>query len=62
MIITMRDVRRAKMCARGAREFCRTYDIDWSAFLKNGVDDHVILNTNDAAGRRVVEVARGRQQ
>ena len=61
MIITMRHIRKAKMCSHGAREFCRTYGIDWSKFLSKGVDESVILNTGDAAGRRVVDVAHGRK-
>lgn len=61
MIITMRHVRKAKMCSRGARQFCRTYGIDWSKFLSEGVDEQVILNTGDAVGRRVVDVAHDRK-
>lgn len=59
-MITMRDIRRAKMCSKGAREFFARHNLDWSEFLKNGIEEDKLLNTGDAMARRVVEVARGR--
>jgi len=61
MIITMRDVRRAKMCSHGARAFFKRHGLDWSAFLRSGVDSSVVLATGDAMAAKVVEVAHGRQ-
>lgn len=60
MIIKMQDVRRAKMCSRGAREFFRRHDLDWAMFLKEGLPAEVIEATGDAMALKVVEVARGR--
>lgn len=62
MIITMRDVRAAKMCSRGARRFAIRHNLDWAAFVKNGIDASQLEATGDAMALRLVEVARVRQQ
>lgn len=61
MIITMRDVRAAKMCSRGARLFFKRYGLDWSQFIASGVESSVIEETGDAMGLKVVEVALERR-
>jgi hypothetical protein len=61
MIITMRDIRRAKMCSLGARAFAKRHGLDWSEFLKNGIDSDKLLATGDAMARRIVEVANGQR-
>jgi hypothetical protein len=58
--ITMRDIRRAKMCSVGARAFFIRHGLDWSAFLKSGIDSEKVLATGDAMARKVVEVANGK--
>lgn len=60
--IYMSDIRAAKMCSKGTRDFFCKHNLDWSDFLKNGVPASSLLNTNDHMARRVVEVARGRKQ
>ena len=62
VIIRMRDLRAAHGCSRGGRKFCVRHGLDWSSFLKNGVESEVLEKTGDAMAIRVVEVARGRQQ
>lgn len=62
MIITMRDVRAAKMCSRGARQFFDRHNLDWQQFRKDGLPAEVIEATGDAMAIKVVEVARGRKQ
>ena len=57
----MRDVRAAKMCSRGARNFLTRHGIDWSEFIKHGIDAAVIEATGDAMAKKVVEVARERR-
>lgn len=59
MIITMRHVRQAKMCAAGARAFCLRHGIDWNSFLKQGVESEIVLKTGDAMAIEVVEKAHG---
>lgn len=58
----MRDIRAAKMCSSGAREFFKRHGLGWQDFLKHGVDSEVLEKTGDAMALKVVEVARGRQQ
>lgn len=61
MIITMADVRAARMCSRGTREFLARHGVDWKTFLSQGVSADVLIATGDAMALRVVEVARGRK-
>lgn len=60
VIVTLKDVRAAKMCAKGAREFFKRHNLDWSAFVKDGIDSEILEMTGDAMALKVVEVARAR--
>jgi hypothetical protein len=60
IIIRMRDVRAAKQCSRGVRQFFRENGLDWSDFLKNGVKSGVIIDLKDEMGMQVVRCANGR--
>ena len=62
MNITMRDVRAAKMCSRGARLFFERHNLDWSKFLAQGIDSELIAATGDAMGLKVIEVAYVRRR
>ena len=62
LLITMRDVRAATMCSRGARAFFQRHNLDWQTFLREGLPAEVIEATGDAMALRVVEVARGRKE
>lgn len=62
MKVTISDLRAAKMCSRGARDFFKRHGLDWSTFLKSGLPAEEFLMTGDAMALRLVEVARGRQQ
>lgn len=61
MKITMRDVRAAKMCSKGARKFFARHNLDWHDFLRNGIDVEILEQIDDAMCQRVIEVARGQQ-
>lgn len=61
VMVTMRDIRAAKMCSRGTRAFFQRHNLDWSSFLKNGIEAEKLEDTNDAMALQVVEVARGRK-
>lgn len=56
--VTMKHVRQACMCSRGARTFFQRYGLDWQTFLKQGLPASVIAATGDAMALQVVEVAR----
>lgn len=58
MIVTMRDVRACKMCARGARAFFKRHGLDWSDFIRNGIDASVLEATGDAMALKVVDYAK----
>lgn len=62
VMVTMADVRAARMCSRGTRAFFERHGLDWQTFLAAGLPASVIAATGDAMALQVVEVARGRQQ
>ena len=62
MKIYMSDLRKAKMCARGSREFFLSQGWDWQDFLKNGRDAQDFIDTKDAMALQVVEVAENGQK
>lgn len=57
MIITINHAKQSKMCSRGARMFAKRHGINWSDFLKNGIDEKELLKLNDAMATRVVKEA-----
>lgn len=60
VIVTMRDVRGIKGCARGARGFCKRHGINWTEFLDHGVDAEILDATGDAKARQLTDFARQR--
>lgn len=58
IIITMVDVRKARMCSQGARQFFQTHDLDWQDFLDNGILASKLVETNDSMALKVVKVAQ----
>jgi len=63
MKIYMSDIRKAKMCSQGTRAFFLARGLDFQDFLKNGLDEEILVQTGDAMALQVVEVARnGRKQ
>lgn len=61
IMVTMRDIRAARMCSSGARRWFAENGIDWTEFLKRGVPVERLEATGDALGLKVAEVARGRK-
>lgn len=62
LIVGMRDVRAAMMCASGARRFFQKNNLDWKKFLEQGIPATELSVLNDAMANKVIEVARGRRQ
>lgn len=60
VIVTMRDIRTAKMCSRGTRAFFMRHGLDFADFVVNGIPAERLEATGDAMAIRVCEVARGR--
>lgn len=68
MKITMQHLRSVKgftakpgFCAHGVRAWFARHNMDYTDFLKNGVDEEVLLATNDPMALAVVEQAHGQQ-
>ena len=61
LMVTMKDIRRAKMCRRGTQAFFKRHGLDWIGFLKHGIPAEELAATGDAMALQVVEVARGRK-
>jgi hypothetical protein len=60
-MVKMVHLRKARMCSRGARAFFVRHNLDWDAFLREGVPAEALAETGDAMALEVVEVARGQQ-
>ena len=58
MIIKMEHMRGCMMCRQGVKKFFEDHGIDWKDFLKNGVDEKVLLACKNALSDKVVEFAR----
>jgi hypothetical protein len=56
-VVKMIHVRKAGQCSAGARAFFYRHNLNWPEFLKSGIDSEILLKTNDALARKVVEVA-----
>jgi hypothetical protein len=62
LTITVDDVRLAGYCVRGVRRWFEGYDLDFRAFIENGMDAKRLLATGDAAAHRVVEMRLEREE
>lgn len=60
MIVIHKDSRDLKYCNNGQREFFRKNNLDWSDFLKNGIDDSLLIPFNNVMINRVIEQAKKR--
>lgn len=61
VIVNMVHCRKLGYCARGIRELCARYNLNYEDFLINGIASDALLEAtnNDAMAIAVVEVARG---
>jgi hypothetical protein len=58
VLVTIEHVRKARLCARGARTWFTKHDLDYMKFVQHGYPASVIEATGDAFGARVVAIAR----
>ena len=56
--VTVRHIRAAKFCSRGARQWFARHGLDFNEFVVNGYPVEVIENTGDALGKMVADIAR----
>lgn len=62
VIVTMRHVRQAHMCSRGARAFFARHGLDYGRFLREGLPAEQIRATGDAMALQVVAIAEREAQ
>lgn len=60
--VRIRHIRQAGYCASGTRVWFQRHNIDYTDFLKNGIDAEKILAVGDHLGTVVVEKARAEEQ
>lgn len=65
MIVTLEHLRsipgygpKPGFCAGKSRVFFAAHGLDWSAFLRQGIDAQLLLDTDDALAAALVEWAR----
>lgn len=60
--VRIKHIRQAGFCASGTRAWFERYNIDYTDFLKNGIDAERILAVGDHFGNVCVEKARAEEQ
>lgn len=58
VIVQMRHIRAAKLCARGSRHWFETNGFSWADFVANGKPADELEATGDALALQVVAIAR----
>lgn len=58
MIIVRSDLDELGYCARGARRWFARMGLDWSAFVRDGLDSEAVVATGDAMALKLVEHVR----
>lgn len=58
MKVTIKHARMAGYCSSGMREFAKRHKLSWTKFLKEGIDEKLLLSTEDAMALAIVEKAR----
>ncbi|MDR2871310.1 MAG: hypothetical protein LBV45_02080 [Xanthomonadaceae bacterium] len=67
MNITVTHLRAVPFCLSGARQWFHRHGLDWSAFVRSGIDAAILEATDDALALRLIahakaqEKVRGRQ-
>lgn len=60
MIVRIADIRAAGYCVKGARKWFELHDLDFKAFLRDGIPAAELVEKGDALAKRVVEMKRVR--
>ncbi|OCG15999.1 hypothetical protein A9G24_01245 [Gilliamella sp. App6-5] len=60
LIVKREDLIAARQCSSGGRAFFKRHGLDWSDFLKNGIDAEILIKINDVMANQVIEQARRR--
>lgn len=54
MKIKISDARKLGYCSIGMRRFAEHHNLNWSAFLKEGIEEEVLLETGDVLAVNLV--------
>lgn len=57
-LVTMKHIRQADLCAKGARAWFLSHGFSWNDFLENGKDADELDATGDALAHQVTAIAR----
>lgn len=57
-IVRLSHFKACGYCGRGIREWFARVGLDYSDFLKNGIEDAILVAKDDAMVMKAVEVAR----
>lgn len=60
VIVTVNDLRAARMCGRAARPWFAAHGLDWNVFITKGYDAEVIRATGDVLALKVIAKAEER--
>ncbi len=60
MKVIHQDIAVLKFCNRGARQFFARHGLDWSDFIKNGIDFAVLETIDDEMARQAIGQAKRR--
>lgn len=58
VIATVKHLREAGLCARGGRDWCARYGLDWDQLRHHGIPAAELEATGDALALKVAAVAR----
>lgn len=53
--LELQDMSNASLCRRGGRRFFATHELDWAAFVRDGINVKEILATGDGLSQSTVE-------
>lgn len=62
MRIIVQDARDLGICISGIKEMCKLHDLDFRAFIRDGVESDDIKHIDDDNLRNVIEHARKREE
>ena len=60
VIVTVQDLRAARLCFQGSRPWLARHGLSWQEFLANGIEAETLEATGDALALRVIAQARSR--
>ncbi len=60
VIVTVQDLRAAKLCFQGSRPWLARHGLSWQEFLANGIEAETLEATGDALAKRVIAQAQAR--